>query len=215
MKLLRININSLRAGLMTCALLLSLSAEARVTAILVLGDSLSAAYGMRQDQGWVHLLEQRLQPYQGDHRVINASISGDTTAGGLARLPGLLRQHKPDIVIIELGANDGLRGMSLKAMHSNLASMIRQARAAGAEVLLVGVRIPPNYGPQYTDKFELNYRKLARQYNVVLVPYLLEDIAENLNNMLPDTLHPRAEVQHKVLDNVWKKLQLLLVKKQG
>lgn len=197
---------------MGCALLQPVSVAAANNAILVVGDSLSAAYGMRPEQGWVQLLQQRLQPYQAGYRVINASISGDTTAGGLARLPALLKQHRPDIVIIELGANDGLRGMSLKAMYRNLGRMIRQSKAAGAKVLLIGVRIPPNYGPQYTKGFEQNYRKLARRHAVPLVPYLLQGISKDLDSMQRDTLHPKAEVQHKVLANVWKKLRSLIKK---
>jgi acyl-CoA thioesterase-1 len=178
--------------------------------ILVVGDSLSAAYGMQPQQGWVQLLQNRLQPYQGNYRVINASISGDTTAGGRSRLPALLKQYNPRIVIIQLGANDGLRGLSLKAMHSNLANMVRLAKSSGASVLLIGLRIPPNYGPQYTQKFKQVYRDLARKYRIPLVPYLLKGVGENLDNMQADTLHPKAQAQGKILENVWGALVTLL-----
>lgn len=178
--------------------------------ILVVGDSLSAAYGMQPQQGWVHLLQNRLQPYQASYRVINASISGDTTAGGRSRLPALLTQHKPHIVVIELGANDGLRGLPLKAMRNNLSNMIRLAKSSGASVLLVGVRIPPNYGPKYTKKFRRVYLDLARQYHVSLVPYLLNGISEKLELMQADTFHPKAEAQVMILNNIWEQLNQLI-----
>ena len=178
--------------------------------ILVVGDSLSAAYGMQPQQGWVHLLQNRLQPYQDKYHVINASISGDTTAGGRSRLPALLTQHKPHIVVIELGANDGLRGLPLKAMRNNLSNMIRLAQSSGASVLLVGVRIPPNYGPKYTKKFRRVYLDLAKQYHVSLVPYLLNGVSEKLELMQADTFHPKAEAQAIILNNIWEQLNRLI-----
>lgn len=181
--------------------------------LLVLGDSLSAAYGMEIQQGWVSLLEQRMAskyPY----KVINASVSGETTGGGLARLPALLEQHQPRLVIVELGGNDGLRGYPLNIMKQQLARIIENSRAAGAEVLLVGMQIPPNYGPRYTNQFRDTYTQLAAQYDLPLVEFLLADVALNPQLMQKDGIHPTAEAQEKMLDNVWLVLQSMLQKQQ-
>jgi acyl-CoA thioesterase I len=180
--------------------------------ILVMGDSLSAAYRLEASQGWVALLQQRLSAQGYDYTVINASISGETTAGGLTRLPRTLRQHKPAIVILELGANDGLRGLPVTLMQQNLGRMIMLSRRAGARVLLVGILLPPNYGPQYTQAFSAVYPVLAGRYDVRLVPFLLEGVAQDRSQMQADGLHPKADSEPRVLENVWNKLAPMLDK---
>jgi acyl-CoA thioesterase I len=176
--------------------------------LLVLGDSLSAAYGIKAEQGWVYLLGQRIarQGYQ----VINASISGDTTSNGIRRLKTALQRYKPKIVILELGANDGLRGLSLKAMENNLAEMIRVSQAIGAQVLLLGIHIPPNYGKAYTQAFHQIYHDLANRYEIRLVPFFLEGVALNRALMQSDGLHPKAVAQPRILENVWSELEGML-----
>ncbi|HEW98199.1 MAG: arylesterase [Candidatus Parabeggiatoa sp. nov. 3] len=178
--------------------------------LLVIGDSLSAAYGIQPEQGWVHLLGQRLatQGYQ----VINASISGDTTSNGLRRLRKALLRYRPEIVVIELGANDGLRGLNLKAMENNLAGMIKAAQEIGANVLLLGMRIPPNYGKAYTQGFHQIYHDLAARYQIPLVAFFLEGVALNRALMQSDELHPKAVAQPQILENVWSKLGGMLEK---
>lgn len=174
------------------------------------GDSLSAAYGISAQRGWVALLAARLQRERLDYNVVNASISGETTAGGLARLPRALAREKPAILILELGANDGLRGLPVAEMRGNLDAMIGLARRAGAKVLLVGMRIPPNYGPDYTHAFAGAFADLAARRGVPLVPFLLEGIAEDLDNFQSDRIHPTEAAQPALLDNVWKPLRPLL-----
>ena len=192
-------------------LLFALDADAvPAPAILVVGDSLSAGYGIELRDGWVTLLQQRLARQGYPHTVVNASISGDTTAGGRARLPDALKRHRPRIVILELGGNDGLRGLSLRATRANLDAMIMAAQSAGAQVLLVGIHLPPNYGPEYTGKFHAIYRELARTHNTALVPFLLEGVALTPGLMQPDGIHPRAAAQPRLLDNVWPYLEPLL-----
>ncbi|WP_006788480.1 arylesterase [Thiorhodospira sibirica] len=171
--------------------------------ILVMGDSLSAAYGMAQNQGWVSLLKQRLAEHDHAMTVVNASISGETTRGGRTRLAQHLHHHTPAIVILQLGGNDGLRGIALDEMQENLAAMIRQAHAHQAQVLLVGVDLPPNYGPVFTQRFAAVYQTLAQNYTVDLVPSLLADVAENWDLMQADGIHPTAEAQPLMLDTVW------------
>ena len=178
--------------------------------ILVFGDSLSAAYGIETNSGWVALLEQRLRARNKPHQVINASVSGETTAGGRARLPALLQRERFDLVIIELGGNDGLRGLDLRQTEDNLRAMIRAARDSGAQVLLVGMRLPPNYGPTYTEAFTRIYADLAHELAVPLVPFLLDGVGGNAALMQPDRVHPRAEAQARLLDNVWPALVPLL-----
>ncbi|OZT72768.1 arylesterase [Vreelandella boliviensis] len=175
--------------------------------LLVMGDSLSAAYGIERDEGWVSLLAERLE---GDAHVINASISGETTSGGLQRFTELLRQRQPDIVLIELGGNDGLRGLSPSQMQANLANMIGQSQDAGAQVLLLGIDIPPNYGQAYREAFTGVFYSLAEEYDVSLVPFLLEDIALNDALMQSDGIHPTADAQPIILENVWPELEPLL-----
>ena len=196
--------------LIASLLLWFLSSSAAGGTLLVLGDSLSAGYGLAPEQGWVTLLEQRLERQGLPWHVVNASISGDTTAGGRARLPALLERHRPDVLLLELGANDGLRGLSPAAMKDNLAVMIAQTRAAGAQVLLIGMRMPPNYGPRYTERFTTIYRELAAEQEVPLVPFLLEKVALDPGLMLDDNLHPNAKAQPLLLDTVWPALEPIL-----
>jgi acyl-CoA thioesterase-1 len=178
--------------------------------ILVLGDSLSAAYGIKLDQGWVALLQARLRAKGYGHQVVNASSSGETTGGGLSRLPRALSTHKPAIVIVELGGNDGLRGLPITDIRRNLTAIIRNSQQAGARILLVGMRIPPNYGPAYTRDFQRLYGDLAREYKLPLVPFFLEDIAADENQFQPDGIHPTAAAQPVLLREVWPHLEPLL-----
>ena len=203
------------AGLAVSLVTAGAMAQAKSVAatILVLGDSLSAEYGLARGTGWVGLLEQRLQTRAGGkYTVVNASISGETTSGGLTRLPQLLAAHRPAIVIIELGANDGLRGLSLDAMRNNLKSMADAARGAGARVLLVGIRVPPNYGRDYAERFFASFAEVARQTRSALAPFLLDHIAEDLSMFQADRIHPNEKAQARMLDNVWPHLQPLLAR---
>lgn len=178
--------------------------------LLVLGDSLSAAYGLPAEEGWVSLMEQELKQRQLADKVINASISGETSSGGLQRLPRLLADYRPDLVLLELGANDGLRGTPLQVMEQNLRRMVELSQAAGAEVILIGIRIPPNYGPQYTQRFYSIYPDLAQEYQLPLVPFLLEGVALKPQLMQSDGLHPTAAAQPILLQTVWPHLVPLL-----
>jgi acyl-CoA thioesterase-1 len=178
--------------------------------ILVFGDSLSAAYGIAAQRGWVALLAARLERERLDYSVVNASISGETTAGGRSRLPAALARHKPAVLVLELGANDGLRGLPVAEMRRNLGAMIGAAHKAGAQVLLVGMRMPPNYGPEYEKEFAAAFGALARQHRTALVPFLLEGVADDLGKFQPDRIHPTAEAQPILLENVWKPLRPML-----
>ena len=178
--------------------------------ILVVGDSISAGYGLPSGAGWVALLQKRLEASHFPHRVINASISGDTTAGGRERLDALLAQHRPAITIIELGGNDGLRGGSLDAMRDNLDAMISMAQKTGSNVLVVGIRLPPNYGPAYVQRFAATFGDVAGTRKAALVPFLFEGFGENNSMFQPDGIHPTAAAQQKLLDNVWRGLEPLL-----
>ena len=180
--------------------------------ILVFGDSLSAAYGIRSEQGWVALLGQRLQAQGYGYEVVNASVSGETSGGGLQRLPRALELHHPGLVILELGANDGLRGLPIAAAKDNLMKMVQLAQGAGARVLLVGIRIPPNYGPRYTGELAELYPQIAKQYRLPLVPFLLEKVALDPTLMQDDGLHPNARGEPLVLDTLWQGLEPLLKK---
>ncbi len=180
--------------------------------LLVVGDSLSAAYKIPVEKGWVHLLSERLAARGYAYRVVNASIPGDTTAGGLARLPGELKRYQPAIVVIELGGNDGLQGLPPGQMRANLARMVGLAQKAGAKVLLVGVRMPPNYGPAYTKRFAAVYREVAAAKNVPLVPELMKGVVSHPELMQERGIHPRAAAEPKLLDNVWPVLEPLLKK---
>ena len=189
----------------------SASARAETPVILVFGDSISAGHGLaRVDQGWVALLQTRLKEQDYVYQVVNASVSGETTAGGLARLPRALMLHRPKIVILELGGNDGLRALPIAQMRVNLARMADLASASGAEVLLVGIRVPPNYGPEYTEGFSRCYVDLAREKKVPLVPFMLTDVAQFANLMQADGIHPNETAQPKLLANVWPSLKPLL-----
>jgi len=183
---------------------------AQTPIILSFGDSLSAAYGLQPEQGWVALLQQRLHAQGYGYQIINASVSGETSSGGLERLPYLLAQHHPAVVLLELGANDGLRGLPLQTVRDNLARMIRLARGSGAKVLLLGIRLPPNYGLRYTDGFADMYALLARQQKVPWVPFLLAGVALDPMLMQADGLHPVAAGEPRVLDTVWTSLVPLL-----
>ena len=178
--------------------------------IVVFGDSLSAGYGLQANESWVSLLQARLNQQKLAYNVINASISGETTSGGLARFSEALATHKPSIVILELGANDGLRGLPINEMRSNLNKIILQAKAAKAKVLLIGMKIPPNYGQKYSRDFSASYAILAKQHKIKLVPFLLEGVAGKPSLIQDDGLHPIAAAQPKLLDNVWAQLKGLL-----
>lgn len=181
--------------------------------VLVLGDSLSAEYGLPRGTGWVALLEKRLASEKLPATVVNASVSGDTTAGGRARLPALLTQHKPNVVVIELGGNDALRGLPLKNTEDNLATMVQAAQKMGAKVLLVGMQVPPNYGSEYARRFASAFEVVARQHKTGLVPFFLEGVANAADPtglFQPDRIHPSAQAHPRMLDNVWPKLQPLL-----
>ena len=188
-------------------------ARAETPVILVFGDSISAGYGLAHvEQGWVELLKTRLKTLGYGYEVVNASVSGETTAGGLARLPRALELHLPRIVVIELGGNDGLRALPIPQMRANLEQMTDLAAAAGAKVLLLGMRMPPNYGLPYTEQFRDSFSAIARDKKIPLVPFLLNDIALSPNLMQDDDIHPNALGQPKLLENVWPALQPLLRK---
>jgi len=178
--------------------------------IVVLGDSISAGYGIEVGQGWVRLLDSRLQTHNPPFTVHNESISGDTTAGGLARINPALQRHQPDIVIIELGANDGLRGLSPALIKSNLSELVKRVQKAGAKVLLLSMRIPPNYGKRYTDLFYDIYPALAKELKIPYVPFILEDVALVNELMQADGLHPNAKGQSLIVDKIWPQLLPLL-----
>jgi acyl-CoA thioesterase-1 len=180
------------------------------SALLVFGDSLSAPYGIPERRGWVSLLAERLTKERLDYKVVNASISGETTSGGRGRLAKVLGEHKPAVVILELGGNDGLRGLSVVEMKKNLGTMIEQSRKAGARVLLVGTRMPPNYGPEYTQAYEAVFADLAKSHKIALAPDLTAGIGDRLELFLPDRIHPNESAQPALLENVWKALRPLL-----
>lgn len=199
-----------RSIVLSALLLLTLPALASQNTVLVVGDSLSAAYGVPSETAWVELLRDRIESQDLDWTVVNASISGETTDGGLRRLPGLLETHDPNIVIIELGGNDGLRGFPPNVIESNLANMIEQVRDTGATPLLVGMQIPPNYGQRYTTMFADIFPTLSDRYNTVLVPFFLDGIYDQDGLMQGDGIHPTEEAQPRLLDNIWPKLEPLL-----
>jgi acyl-CoA thioesterase-1 len=183
---------------------------AQAATILVWGDSLSAGYGLRQGEAWPTLLQTRLAQEGFPHEVVNASISGETSAGGRSRLPAALERHRPTVVILELGANDGLRGLPPDLLADNLGAMVSAARQAGARVLLVGMQMPPNYGPAYTRRFAATFEQVARTHEVALLPFLLDGFAERTELFQADGIHPTAEAQSLILDNVWTRLAPLL-----
>ena len=201
---------------LSCSIYFSSWAADEDITLLVYGDSLSASYGIEQEQGWVNLLKSRLRSEKLPVDVVNGSVSGETTTGGLARLPAMLDSYQPELLILELGGNDGLRGLPLDLMRENLASMIDLAKASGAEVILTGIQIPPNYGPRYTAPFFEIYSALAKQKLLPLVPFLIDGIPQQPELMQNDGIHPRAEAQSMILDNVWPilkpQLEILLKK---
>lgn len=178
--------------------------------ILILGDSLSAGYGLKAEQNWVNILQQRLNQQYPDYKIINASISGDTTANGLNRLPAALKLSQPKIIIIELGANDGLRGLPLGYAKNNLEKIIKASQQKTSQILLLGIKIPPNYGKKYTQAFAEIFPQLAEQYELALVPFMLEGVSGNPKYIQTDGLHPNAQAQALILDNIWPYLQTLL-----
>lgn len=183
-----------------CLLPLGVSAKT----IMILGDSLSAGYGIQPQQGWVNLLQKRLeQQYPKQHKVVNASVSGETTSGALARLPKLLQTHRPDLVVIELGGNDGLRGQPPQMIQKNLASLIQQSQKAKAKVIVFGMKMPPNYGQAYSKAFENNYKVVSQQYKVKLLPFFLAGVAGNKTLMQKDLVHPNAKAQTILLNNAY------------
>lgn len=205
-------IRTLRTIVATLLMLFAASAYSASKTILVVGDSLSAEYGLARGEGWVALLEQRLKSEKIEAAVVNASISGETTSGGRTRLQALLDQHHPDVVLIELGGNDGLRGLSLAATEANLRAMIAESRRAKARVLLIGMRLPPNYGRDFTERFFALYGKLAKESRTALVPFLLQNVADTPQQFQADRIHPNASAHPIMLDNVWPALKPLLKK---
>jgi len=187
-----------------------LSGVAQAATILVWGDSLSAGYQLRSGQEWPVLLQTRLEEKGFPHEVVNGSVSGETSAGGRSRLPGALEEYEPDLVILELGGNDGLRGLRVELLAENLEAMITAAQASGAEVLLVGMEMPPNYGRRYVDRFRDTFSEVAERTGVKLLPFMLEPIAEDREYFLPDGIHPTAEAQPLILDTIWEKLAPML-----
>jgi acyl-CoA thioesterase-1 len=178
--------------------------------VLVFGDSLSASYGIEEEQGWVNLLSEKLRQAQSPYSVINASVSGETSTGGLSRLPAALAEFQPSVVILELGGNDGLRGLPLATLQSNLEEMVSLSQRAGAKVLLAGIQIPPNYGPRYTEPFYALFGDIAESEQLPFVPFLIDGIPQQPELMQNDGIHPRAEAQHMILDNVWPVLAPML-----
>jgi acyl-CoA thioesterase-1 len=189
---------------------ISFAVGAAEKSILVYGDSISAAYGMAQNRGWVALLGERLKRERSDYSVVNASVSGETSSGGLARIDAALARHKPSLVILELGGNDGLRGLPLAEMKKNLGAIIERSQKAGARVLLLGMSMPPNYGPRYTQAFQASFDELAKRYRTALVPSLMEGFGDNYALFQPDRIHPAEEAQPLMLERVWKTLQPML-----
>jgi len=183
-----------------CLIPFSLSAKT----IMIVGDSISAGYGMQPQQGWVHLLQKRLdQHYPKQHKVVNASVSGETTSGALARLPKLLQTHRPDIVVIELGGNDGLRGQPPQMIQKNLAALVQQSQKAKANVVVFGMKMPPNYGQAYSKAFENNYKVVSQQYKVKLLPFFMQGVAGNKSLMQQDQIHPNTKAQTILLNNAY------------
>lgn len=209
----RLFISQLIVGLSCLSIVAwSSTAVAEAPVILVYGDSLSAAYGIPQQQGWAALLQNKLKDQRYNYQVINASISGETTSGGLSRLSAKLAETKPTIVILGLGGNDGLRGLPIKEMNNNLDAMIQSSKKSGAKVLLLGMKIPPNYGPSYTNAFSQTFPQLSKTYQTALVPFMLENVAGKQNLIQDDGLHPNVLGQPIILDNLWETLKTLLKK---
>lgn len=203
----------IKSVLFICLLALSNLASAGDSAkhtILVVGDSISAAYGIEPELGWVSLLSVKIAQQKNGYQVINASVSGDMTSNGLNRLPALLKKHQPAVVIIELGGNDGLRGVPLRLIQRNLQKLVEQSQASGARVLLAGMRIPPNYGVRYAEAFHQIYHKVAEQNDIELVPFILDGVGGNGSLMQSDGIHPTVEAQPAILTHVWNSLESML-----
>jgi acyl-CoA thioesterase-1 len=202
---------ALLAGILACA---SVAAFAQATpgspTVLVIGDSLSAGYGLSAGQGWVELLQKKLAAHGFAHRIVNASISGDTTAGGRSRIGAALQAHKPDIVIIELGGNDGLRGATIQSVKSNLDFIVETAQRAGAQVLLLGMQLPPNYGPAYVRQFSALFSDVAKSRNTGFVPFFLQGFGDKPEMFQPDRIHPTAQAQPLMVETIWPELKKLL-----
>jgi acyl-CoA thioesterase-1 len=200
----------MKIALLIMLTVVSLPVSAQSKTLLILGDSLSASYGIAKEQGWVHLLEQRLRQHNHDYKIVNASISGETTLGAKVRLDELLRTHQPAITIVELGGNDGLRGISLDATRENLVSIVSKLQTAGSRILLVPMTLPPNYGPAYINKFTAIFEELGTQQQVTLSTFILEGIGDNPDLMQGDGIHPVADAQPMMLENLWPNLEPLL-----
>ena len=196
--------------LLVLFMLFPAAAIAQGKTILVFGDSLSAGYGLALSRGWVALLEEKLKRERIDYSVANASVSGETSAGGRARIDAARARHRPAVVVVELGANDALRGLPIAQMKANLSAIVQRSRKAGARVLLVGMQMPPNFGPDYTAAFEKVFVELAREEKVALVPFLLDGFAEKLDYFQPDRIHPNERAQPLIVDTIWPKLKPLL-----
>ena len=197
-------------ALLLCILLICSTSAYAQKNIIVLGDSISAAYGIPTEQGWVSLLQSRLETNHEQYNVINASISGDTTSDGLKRLPSLLERHQASFILIELGGNDGLRGYPLNTIKNNLEALIKQSKKNNITPILLAMRIPPNYGKRYTSGFQKIYQDIAQKSNITLVPFLMNDVATNPELMQKDGIHPTASAQSILLDAVWLTLEPLL-----
>ena len=210
MKLYRVRLVLLALAAMAAIAASAFAAAQQPRTLLVLGDSISAAYGLAPGSGWVDLLAKRIAVEHLNYRVVNASISGDTTAGGRARLPTLLKQHKPSVVVVELGGNDGLRGGDLKATRANLDAIVTAAKSADAKVLIAAMRMPPNYGSAYVREFDTLFTSVARERNAALVPFLFEGFGEKAELFQSDRIHPTATAQQAILDNVWPHLAPML-----
>ena len=200
--------------LLLLALLAPTSGQSQESIVLVMGDSISAAYGMELSQGWVALLQKRLELTHPTWKVINGSISGETAAGGLRRLPALMTTHRPGIVLIELGGNDGLRGYPINQLQENLKGLVRTAEAEGAQALLAAMEIPPNFGSRYTTLFRESFEKVAEDSDAILIPFLLANVAVNPALMQADGIHPTQQAQSTIVDNVWPYLEAALAASQ-
>ncbi|MFT6093316.1 MAG: acyl-CoA thioesterase-1 [Pseudohongiellaceae bacterium] len=197
--------------IVSCTALSSATWAAQPATLLVFGDSLSAAYGLKETQGWVNLLADKISKSNLDFKVINGSVSGETSTGGLARLPAMLENYNPDVVILELGGNDGLRGLPLNSLEKNLRTMVELISQNGAKTLLTGIQIPPNYGRRYTKPFFEIYGNIANSESLALVPFLIDGIPQQPELMQADGIHPKAEAQYLILENVWPYLEPLLL----
>ncbi len=202
----------MRATLTVALMALSVNAYSASKVIVVLGDSLSAEYGLQRGEGWVQLMQQRMAAEKIQGTIVNASISGETTSGGRARLQGLLERHKPDVVVVELGGNDALRGLPLSSTRDNLLNMVKSAQAVKAKVLLVGMQIPPNYGGDYTRQFAAVFPAVARETGAALVPFMLKGVAEKPELFQSDRIHPAPAAHPIILDNIWPRIKPLIAK---